>query len=293
MELSTLINIVYLLSAVTFILGFKLMSHPETAKNGNLISGVGMAAAIIVTLMDLHIERYDYILTGIVVGAAIGLRLARKTPDQKMPQVVGLLNGFGGLASLLVAWAEFHAHPEGQGFLGGFVLWLTAIFGALTFSGSLLVWARLEEKFVSGKSVVYNGQQLVSAAIFLAVLLAGLMFSIDTVAQDAYRYFAIFSVLALVLGVVYTLPMGNADMPVVICLLNSYSGVAACASGFIIQNNLLIAAGALVGASGIALCMEMSKTLGRPFSYFFLGAFVARPTGISMDLNRQKDATDA
>jgi NAD(P) transhydrogenase subunit beta len=277
MELSTLINIVYLLSAVTFMLGFKLMGRPETAQSGNLISGVGAAAAVVVTLMDLHIERYEYVLIGMVVGAAIGLRLGKKTPESKIPQITSLLNGFGGLASFLVAWAEFHAHPAGQGFTGGLVLWLAAVFGALTFSGSLLAWARLEEKLLSNKSITYSGQQVVSSAILLGILVSGLLFAVDTVAPEAYRSFAIFAVLALLLGIALVVHISHDEMPVMICLLNSYSGIAVCACGFILQNTLLIAAGALVGSSGIALTLNMCKDLDRPASYFFLGAFVVYP----------------
>lgn len=284
MDLNTLINIVYILSAVTFILGFKLMSSPESAKRGNLISGVGMGAAIIVTLMDTHVERYDLILIGIAVGTAIGLWLAFKTAMTGMPQMVGLLNGFGGLASLFVAWGEFHAHPEGQGFFGGIVLWLTAIIGSVTFSGSLIAWAKLEEKFISGKPITYTGQQIVTGAVVLGMVAAGVLFSMDTVAPEAYRYFAVFAVLALVLGVTLVIPIGGADMPVVICLLNSYSGMAACASGFIVQNNLLIVAGALVGASGIILTLIMCKAMNRSVANVFLGGFGAPTTGTSAEV---------
>jgi NAD(P) transhydrogenase subunit beta len=284
MELSTLINIVYILSAVTFILGFKLMSNPESARRGNLISGVGMVAAILVTFMDMHVERYDFILMGGLVGTAVGLWLAYKTPMTGMPQMVGLLNGFGGLASLLVAWAEFHAHPQGQGFSGGLVLWLTAIIGAVTFSGSLVAWAKLEEKFISGKPIQYNGQQFVTGAVILGMLGGGLFFALDTVAPEAYRYFAIFCVLAFVLGILLVIPIGGADMPVVICLLNSYSGMAACASGFIVQNNLLIVAGALVGASGIILTLIMCKAMNRSVANVFLGGFGAPTLGAAADV---------
>lgn len=277
MELSTLIHIVYLLSAVTFILGFKLMGQPESAKSGLLISGVGMVAAVIVTLMDVHIERYEYVLIGIVVGAAIGLRMGKKTPESKMPQMVGLLNGFGGLASFLVAWAEFHAHPEGQGATGGLVLWLAAVFGSLTFSGSVVAWARMEEKFFSSKAITYSGQQLVSSAILLGILVSGLLFAADTVAPEAYRCFAVFAVLALLLGIALVVHISLAEMPVMVCLLNSYSGIAVCATGFLLQNPLLIVAGALVASSGISLTLNMCKDLGRRASYFFLGAFVVHP----------------
>lgn len=274
MDLHSLINIVYLLSAITFILGFKLMSHPESARRGNIISGVGMAAAIAVTLMVPEVVQYKNILIGIGVGSAIGLWFAYQTPMTGMPQMVGLLNGFGGLASWFVAWAEFVAHPH-QTTLGGAVIFLTALIGAITFTGSLIAWAKLEERFISGKSITYRGQQYVLAVLIVLTLWAAFHFSVDTLAEGASHYFMFFSLLAFVLGVLLVIPIGGADMPVVICLLNSYSGMAACASGFIVQNNLLIVAGALVGASGIILTIIMCKAMNRSLANVFLGGFSA------------------
>jgi H+-translocating NAD(P) transhydrogenase subunit beta len=284
MELQTLINLVYILSAITFILGFKMMSNPAAAKRGNLISGVGMAAAIIVTLLFPEIVRYPYIIGGMLAGTGIGLLLAYRTPMTGMPQMVGLLNGFGGLASLLVAWAEFHAKGDHQSFFGGIVLWLTAIIGAITFSGSVIAWAKLEEKFISGKPIMYKGQQIVTGAVLLATLITGILFALNTAAPEAYLYFAVFSLAAIVLGILLVIPIGGADMPVVICLLNSYSGMAACASGFIVQNNLLIVAGALVGASGIILTLIMCKAMNRSVANVFLGGFGAPVIGGAADM---------
>jgi NAD(P) transhydrogenase subunit beta len=273
MNISILINLVYILSAIAFILGFKLMSSPESARRGNIISGVGMLSAIIVTLIDPQVQRYDYIAIGILAGTAIGLLLAYRTPMTGMPQMVGLLNGFGGLASLLVAWAEFHARSELMGAGDAAIVWLAAIIGAVTFSGSFIAWAKLEEKFISGKPVMYNGQQIVTGLIILGMVVAGVFFSLYPAGEGAYWHFAIFAVLALALGVALVIPIGGADMPVVICLLNSYSGMAACASGFIVQNNLLIVAGALVGASGVILTLIMCKAMNRSIANVFLGGF--------------------
>jgi H+-translocating NAD(P) transhydrogenase subunit beta len=284
MNISLLINLVYILSAITFILGFKLMSSPVSARRGNIISGIGMLAAILVTLMDAQVQRYDYIAMGALVGTGIGLLLAYRTPMTGMPQMVGLLNGFGGLASFIVAWAEFHAHGEHMSAYSAFILWLAAIIGSVTFSGSLVAWAKLEEKIISGKPITYNGQQLVTTLVMAGLLVAGILFAMDTADAYAYLYFAVFTVLALVLGILLTIPIGGADMPVVICLLNSYSGMAACASGFILQNNLLIVAGALVGASGIILTLIMCKAMNRSVANVFLGGFGAAPSGKSADV---------
>lgn len=283
MTLESLINIVYILSAITFILGFKLMSNPASARRGNILSAVGMASAIIVTLLYPEIVRYPFIVIGMVAGGAIGMLFAYRTPMTGMPQMVGLLNGFGGLASLLVAWAEFIARPE-QTYFGGAILAITALIGAITFSGSLIAWAKLEERFISGKPIMYTGQQFVTAAVIGGILLCGVLFSLDTAAPEAVRFIGIITLLALILGVLLTIPIGGADMPVVICLLNSYSGMAACASGFIVQNNLLIVAGALVGASGIILTLIMCKAMNRSIANVFLGGFGAPVQGSSMEV---------
>jgi NAD(P) transhydrogenase subunit beta len=283
MDVKALINLVYILSAVTFILGFKLMSSPVSARRGNIISGVGMLTAIVVTLMFPEIVRFNYIMIGAIAGAAIGVLFAYRTPMTGMPQMVGLLNGFGGLASWFVAFAEFES-PSEHGIFGGSVLFLAALIGAITFSGSLIAWAKLEEKFISGKPITYKGQQVVTVLILAGVLVSGILFASDTLSPQALTYFLTITALALILGVLLVIPIGGADMPVVICLLNSYSGMAACASGFVVQNNLLIVAGAIVGASGIILTLIMCKAMNRSVANVFLGGFGAPATGSAKDV---------
>lgn len=269
MELNTLVHIVYLLSALTFILGLKLMSNPESARHGNLISGTGMVAATIVTLMDMHIGRYDYILIGLVVGTAAGLRIASKTPSGAVPQTIGLFNAFGGLASLLVVWAEFYARPEGQGFGGGLVLWGTAVFGAVTFSGSVTVWAKLEKKLTGIEPAIPAGPRRLNLLLAGTIFAGGVLFSMDPVSPQAGLYFAVFVAPALALGIRLVLPFHAADMSIVLCLLNSCSGIAVCASGFIVGNNLLVIAGALVAAAGISLALQMCKAANRSIREFY------------------------
>jgi NAD(P) transhydrogenase subunit beta len=283
MELRNLIDLVYILSAVAFIMGFKLMSNPESARRGNIISGVGMVSAIIVTLMLPDVERYSFIAVGAFLGTVIGLIFAYRTPMTGMPQMVGLLNGFGGLASWLVAFAEFES-PRDQGVFGGIVLWLAAIIGAVTFTGSVIAWAKLEERFISGKPIMYNGQQIVTGIMLTAMVAFGVLFAMDTLGPNALWYFLGFTATAFILGVLLTIPIGGADMPVVICLLNSYSGMAACASGFVVNNKLLIVAGALVGASGIILTLIMCKAMNRSIANVFLGGFGAPTTGAAMEV---------
>ncbi len=282
-DLRTLLNLVYILSATTFILGFKLMGRPTTARQGNIISAVGMTAAVVATLMFPEVVRYTYIAGGLAVGALIGALFAYRTPMTGMPQMVGLLNGFGGAASLLVAWAEFVAQPE-QPIYQGVIIWLTVLIGTVTLSGSLVAWAKLEERFIPTKPVLYPGQRIVSVAILAAILAGGIWFALDTVAPTAAQVLLGVTLLAFALGILLVIPIGGADMPVVISLLNSYSGMAACASGFIIQNNLLIVAGALVGASGIILTLIMCKAMNRSVANVVLGGFGADLPGKAQDV---------
>ncbi len=273
-DIRTLLNLVYILSAITFILGFKLMGRPTTARQGNILSAVGMAAAVVATLLFPEVVRYTYIAAGLALGAVIGALLAYRTPMTGMPQMVGLLNGFGGAASLLVAWAEFIAQPQ-QPVYQGIIIWITVLIGTVTLSGSLVAWAKLEERFIPTKPILYPGQRVVSIAVLVAILIGGFLFAQNTAAPIASQVLGGVTALAFVLGILLVIPIGGADMPVVISLLNSYSGMAACASGFIIQNNLLIVAGALVGASGIILTLIMCKAMNRSVANVFLGGFGA------------------
>ena len=283
MDVKALINLVYILSAISFIMGFKLMSNPESARRGNMISGIGMMAAVIVTLMFPEIVRFNYIIIGAITGAVIGLLFAYRTPMTGMPQMVGLLNGFGGLASWFVAIAEF-VSPRELGYFEGTVIFLAALIGAVTFSGSLIAWAKLAEKFISGRPIMYKGQQIVTGVVLAGILGAGILFVVSPMGENALYYFLGFTALALILGVLLTIPIGGADMPVVICLLNSYSGMAACASGFVVQNNLLIVAGAIVGASGIILTLIMCRAMNRSVANVFLGGFGAPVKGGKKDV---------
>lgn len=272
MSTTTLVNLIYILSAITFILGFKMLSSPLYARKGNILSAVGMASAIAVTLLAPEIVTFQNIMIGAVIGSVIGAMFAYMTPMTGMPQMVGLLNGFGGLASLLVAWAEFYYDIETTGYRAT-VLFITAIIGAVTFSGSVIAWAKLEEKYIPTRPVLFKGQYLVNLGILLVAIVLGIIFATDS--ANGVPLFIAITALCLILGVLLVIPIGGADMPVVICLLNSYSGMAACASGFVVINNLLIVAGALVGASGIILTLIMCKAMNRSVANVFLGGFGA------------------
>ena len=257
MDMNALIHIVYILAAVAFLLGFKLMSDPESAQRGNFISGVGMAAAVLVTAMDMHVARFDYILIGLLAGVAGGYWLVKKNPDASPLSTLVLLNGAGGLASLLVAFAQFYAHPEGQGFVGGLAMWLTAVAGSVALAGSLTVRAAMTEGFAPDKFMVVRKCRYVYLVLSSVLVLTGILFAADTVAPEAYRYFFIFTLLALALGVSLALPDSHLNVPSAITLFNSYAGAAACAAGIFLQNPLMVTAGALVCAGGIRLRNQM------------------------------------
>ncbi|HEX3160397.1 MAG TPA: NAD(P)(+) transhydrogenase (Re/Si-specific) subunit beta [Gemmatimonadaceae bacterium] len=268
-----LVRLVYLVAAVCFIIGLKRLNSPASARSGNRISAVGMLIAVVITLFDQAILGYGTIAAGLLVGAAIGLWAARSVKMTAMPQMVALLNGFGGAASLLVGSAEL-LRAE---LLGEMVPTTTAVatqlgilIGAVTFSGSLVAWGKLQE-VLSGRPLVFPGQKVLNALLFVAIVaIAG--YQIVTPQALLWPLYAVAG-LSLLLGVLLVLPIGGADMPVVISLLNSYSGIAAAMTGFVIMNDVLIVAGALVGSSGIILSQIMCKAMNRSLANVLFGAF--------------------
>jgi H+-translocating NAD(P) transhydrogenase subunit beta len=260
----------YIAAAVLFILGLKMLGSQATARRGNLISAVGMLIAVVATLLTKGLS-YQWILVGLVVGAGVGTVAAYGVKMTAMPEMVGLFNGFGGLASLLVGWAEYHAHPDSPTVTLVSVCFAVLI-GGVTFTGSLIAYAKLAEK-ISGRPVLFRGQQIVNAALLAASVLLGawLVFS----PLEGYAVFLALVALSLVLGVLLTIPIGGADMPVAISLLNSYSGLAASAAGFVIMNNVLVVAGCLVGASGIILTNIMCKAMNRSLANVLFGGMGA------------------
>lgn len=253
-----LINISYIVASIIFIYGLKMLGRQDTARRANMLSAVGMLIAIVATLLIKGLS-YQWIIIGMLVGSAIGAYTARAVKMTAMPEMVGLFNGFGGLASLLVGMAEYHMHQHSA--IETLVsIYLTVLIGAVTFSGSLIAWGKLSEK-LSGKPVLFRGQKLLNGILLGGILAMGCWFTIYPV--ESYALFVVAAVLSLILGVLLVIPIGGADMPVVISLLNSYSGLAAAMAGFIIQNNVLIVAGCLVGTSGLILTQIMCKAMNR------------------------------
>jgi H+-translocating NAD(P) transhydrogenase subunit beta len=280
--MSIAIQFSYIFAALLFILGLKMLSSPDTAVRGNFWSAVGMLIAIVATLVSQGVVDYRWIAIGMSIGALIGYTAARWVAMTAMPEMVALFNGFGGLASLLVGWAEYHTNREPVPFTA-VTIFLAVLIGGVTFAGSLIAFAKLKEIKIGGLRVgmplLFPGQHVVNTVLLVGAVAAGLFFASNP--PENYIVLLILIAAALVLGVMAVIPIGGADMPVVISLLNSYSGLAACAAGFVIRNNILIVAGALVGASGIILTRIMTKAMNRSLTNVLFSGFgsVTQTTG--------------
>jgi len=274
-----LTNLAYLLASVLFILGLKGLSHPKTAVRGNLLGAIGMLIAVVVTLLDRNIASFEVILAGVVLGSAAGAILAVKIHMTDMPQLVALFNGFGGGASVLVAGAALVESQVTPGVVANdftIATALSGLIGGVTFWGSLVAFAKLQG-LVSGNPVLFPGQHILNLLLVLAAVAASVMVVVDPANMQYYWALVVVSSL---LGVLSTIPIGGADMPVVISLLNSYSGLAAASTGFVLSNNMLIIAGSLVGASGIILTAIMCKAMNRSLAnVLFAGVGAVAPSG--------------
>lgn len=265
------IQIIYLIATFFFIRGLKLLNSPATARKGNQFAAIGMFIGIAVTLFDQQIISFEWIIAGILLGGLIGAVLAKKVAMTAMPELVAVFNGFGGGASALVAWGEFSRlvdpttmTPDSLVTTG-----LGIFIGALTFTGSFIAFGKLKG-FISGNAITFPGLNVINIGSMIAVLVLIGFFTFDPTNQTI---FWIILGLSLLIGITSVIPIGGADMPVVISLLNSYSGIAASMAGFVIGNNLLIIAGALVGAAGLILTQIMCKAMNRSLANVIFGAF--------------------
>ena len=265
-------QLTYLIAASLFIVGLKFLGSPATARKGNVLAAVGMLLAIIVTLLDQEIVDYTTILVGILIGSAAGAIAAKKVEMTEMPQMVGLLNGFGGAASALVAIGEYWRLSH-AGLTVPMNVLVTAVLGVLiggvTLTGSLMAFGKLQG-LISGSPVTYPLQQPINLSLLVGFVVGGTYLILHP--NDLNIFFDI-SAISLILGVLFVLPIGGADTPVVISLLNSFSGLAASAAGFVLGNDMLIIAGALVGASGLILTQIMCKAMNRSLLNVLFGAF--------------------
>ena len=270
--LPTGIELSYLVAASLFILGLKKLGSPATARQGNLLAAVGMLLAVVATLLDRQVLNYQMILLGLIIGSVLGAIAAYKVQMTEMPQMVGLLNGLGGAASALVAIGEFWrllSSGETVSLDATITIILGVLIGGVTLTGSFAAFAKLQG-LLPGAPMTFPLQQPVNALLLIGFLVASGYLIVNPANLSVFLGLVAIS---LVLGVLFVLPIGGGDMPVVISLLNSYSGLAASAAGFVVSNNMLIIAGALVGASGIILTQIMCKAMNRSLTNVLFGAF--------------------
>jgi proton-translocating NAD(P)+ transhydrogenase subunit beta len=273
----TAINFTYLVAAVLLIVGIRRLSSPPTARSGNWIAAIGMGIAIFFTFLDPDITSYWLIVVGIAIGTVIGVVSARLVKMTAMPQMVALFNGVGGGAAALIAAAEFHRIAPDPGHLSGDsigAMLFSALIGSISFSGSLIAFGKLQE-VLPGRPITYGGQQVVNGVLFAALL--GLGIAAGSTEQGIWMVLLLLG--ALLFGVMLVLPIGGADMPVVISLLNAFTGLAAASAGFVLENTALIIGGTLVGASGTLLTILMGRAMNRSIANVLFGAFGAAPAG--------------
>jgi len=289
-----LTQLLFLATIVSFILALRFLSSPKRARLGNQLGAVGMLLAIVVVLSQKGLEGYGLMAIAMAIGTVIGAPAARKVKMTAMPQMVALFNGVGGGAAALVSLAEFHNLAPAPGRLDAnesVSILLSALIGSVSFAGSMIAFAKLQD-LLSGRPIVYPGQKFVNAAIMgAAVTLA-----VVVVAGQEEQWLVVALIAAaLVFGVLFVLPIGGADMPVVISLLNAFTGLAASATGFVLHENVLIVSGMLVGASGTLLTLKMGKAMNRSIANVLFGAFgqVQAGAGAAIEEGRAVRATTA
>jgi NAD(P) transhydrogenase subunit beta len=277
------IQFAYLIASVLFIIGIKKMNKTSEARAGNQLSAVGMFIAILATVVQVEALSLIDIFVCIVIGSAIGLYVAYKVEMTQMPEMVALFNGFGGLASVAVSisdyWLKSQENSLDIDIITGVSIVLSIFIGGITFTGSMIAWGKLSGK-VNGNAIIFGGQHPLNLLLFVASIVAS---ALAVIYQAEPIYVLILTALSLLLGVLTVIPIGGADMPVVISLLNSYSGMAACTTGFVLNNNVLIVAGALVGASGIILTNIMCKAMNRSLVSVLLGGFGTTTSSVAAE----------
>ena len=277
------VQVAYLIAAILFILGLKRLSSPATARQGNQIAAVAMVLALVVTFIDpnytwhWNVANIAIIAVALIAGAAVGTYFARTVAMTAMPQMVALFNGMGGGTAALVSVAEFVRFYNDSGSVGGgesLSVVVGTTIGAISFAGSMIAFGKLQE-LISGRPIRFAGGQIVNAVILIAILALWVIILLGSNTLPVWGLLAA----ALILGVLVVLPIGGADMPVVIAVLNSMTGLAAAAAGFVLDNQILIVAGALVGASGALLTVLMSRAMNRSLANVMFGAFGSAPAG--------------
>ncbi|MEC9110756.1 MAG: NAD(P)(+) transhydrogenase (Re/Si-specific) subunit beta [Verrucomicrobiota bacterium] len=277
-----LINVAYIIAAILFIMGIKMLGSASTAVRGNRISSLGMLLAVVVTLLRSGLD-YQFIILGLIVGGIIGFIAAKRVQMTGMPELVALFNGFGGMASLLVGWSEFEKSLEFNWFLY-LVVCIAILIGGITFSGSIIAYLKLSGK-IGGSAIVFPLQKFINLLIMAGAIFVGLLLVLNTnIINNNSILVWILIALSLLVGVLGVIPIGGGDMPVVIALLNSFSGLGAAAAGFVITNTVLVVAGCLVGASGLILSIIMCKAMNRSLANVLFGGFGSKDNANSSEV---------
>ncbi len=277
------IELTYLLASILFILGLKGLSHPETAKRGMHLAEFGMLMAIIGTLMHHEIVTYTWIITGLVIGSIVGLAMGFWVPMTAMPQRTALSHAFGAFAAALVGISEFYKHDGHLDRITMGALGFEVMLGALTTTGSLLAFAKLQG-MVRGTPMTYKGQNVFNMALLTVTI--GIFLYLIVVPGSMPLFFTMVG-LAFIFGLLLVMPIGSADMPVVMSLLNSYAGLASAATGFVLNNKVLIIAGTLDGFSGFILSILMCRAMNRSMTNVLFGAFGSAATAAAGSSNQQ------
>ena len=262
-------ELAYLIAALLFVLGLHQLRAPESGRRGVQLAALAMAVAVVGTSLGKHLVRYDWIVAGVVVGSAIGIIMAVVIPMAKMPERIALSHAFGGLAAALVGIAEYARHAEALGAAKTAALGFEVLLGAVTFTGSLVAFGKLQGA-LADRPLTHRLQNRVNFALLAAALTAIVYLTVYS--ADPWIFYTMVGA-AFLLGISLVVPIGGADMPVVISLLNSYAGLAAVATGFALSNTILIVCGALDGASGFFLSIVMSKAMNRSFTNILFGGF--------------------
>ena len=279
---ASILTLVYIVAAVTFIMGLKMMSHPDSARKGNMVAGIGMVTAIFGTVFlfknpdGSFLGNYSWIFGSIIIGSVIGVLAAKRVKMTAMPEIVSLFNGLGGASAMLISVIEFN-HLADLGFpaedtSGGTmaIIFAGVILGAITFSGSLIAWAKLSGKI---KDFAFNGQHIVNIVLFILSIALAIYVSFNLQSDNTSILFYAVLLISLIYGVFFVMPIGGADMPVVISLLNSLSGLSAACSGFLFDNKVVFTGGILVGAAGTILTILMCKAMNRSLTNVLIGSF--------------------
>ncbi|MBC7745292.1 MAG: NAD(P)(+) transhydrogenase (Re/Si-specific) subunit beta [Flavobacterium sp.] len=278
MEINILV-ICYLIASITFIVGLKMLSHPESARKGNLIAAAGMFIAILGTIFlyqenGTKLSNYGWIFGGLILGTVAGTLAAKKVKMTAMPEMVSLFNGMGGACAALISVVEFNHinfRDEAADSLTLLIIFAGLIIGTVSFAGSMIAWAKLNGRI---KDYSFNGQHIVNLFIFAVIIILSAYYIINQQHTTGYLFYLVL-VLSILYGIFFVLPIGGADMPVVISLLNSFTGVAAAFGGFLYNNPVMLTGGILVGSAGTILTILMCKAMNRPLTNVLIGSFGA------------------